>query len=182
MKYHLIIAALTMISLLAQAQEEMVMRGTKKINKKLTPQQVIDSLEAKFPDARSVNYYKTGVAAAKNGWEVTANDDLGGDAEITYYTISFKRENFKYFGLYKADGTLLRSKSEENDVDLPEPVVQSIKTIASQFPGFKVTGKTHFKRYDYTKNTEYFEITAKKGKETKRLLFSPDGTLQSVKG
>ena len=173
---------LTLISLLTQAQDEIVLKGTKKITKKLTPQQVIDSLEARFPNAKSVNYYKGGAEAAKNGWDVTAEDDLGADAEITYYTLSFKRDDFKYYGLYKADGTLLRSKSEETDVALPEAVVKSIKSIASQYRGYKVTSKTHFKRYDHTKNTEHYEIIAKKGKETKKLLFAPDGTLQSVKG
>jgi hypothetical protein len=182
MKNYIVILILSIISLIAQAQSELVIKGTKKITKKMTPQQVIDSLEARFPNARSVNYYKVATTAAKNGWQVTAEDNLEAGAEVELYTISFKRDDFKYYGLYKADGTLLRSKYEEKDVDLPEQVVQSIKTIASQYPGFKVTGKTHFKRYDYSKNTEYYEITAKKGKETKRLVFAPDGTLQNVKG
>jgi hypothetical protein len=182
MKYYLSIAILCMITLLAKAQSELVIKGTKKITKKMTPQQVIDSLEARFPNAKSVNYYKVAATAAKKGWEITAEDNLEAGAEVEFYTISFKRDDFKYYGLYKADGTLVRSKYEEKDVELPEKVVQSIKSIASQFPGYKISGKTHFKSFNHTKNTEHYEITAKKGKETRKFIFAPDGTLQNVKG
>ena len=167
MKSYFIFSLLILASLVMQAQDELVIKGTKKITKKLTPQQVIDSLEARFPDAKSVNYYKVINTAGKNGWDVTEEDNLEPGSEIEYYTLSFKRDDFQYYGLYKSDGSLVKSKQEQKDVALPEPVVTSIKSIAKDYPGYKLKSKNYFKRTDYEKNKEYYEGVATNGKEEK---------------
>jgi hypothetical protein len=171
-----------MAYLLCQAQDELVIKGTKQIRKKLTPQQVIDSLESRFPDAKSVKYYKVPSSQAKTGWAVTEEDDMEADEDIDYYTISFKRDDFRYYGLYKPDGTLVMSKMEEKVTTLPVAVAQSVKSLSTQYPGYVVNGETHFRRLDHSKNKEYYEITAKKGKENKKFFFSPEGELMKVKG
>ena len=182
MKSYFIFSLLVLASLAMQAQDELVIKGTKKITKKLTPQQVIDSLEARFPNAKSVNYYQVSATAAKNGWEVTEEDNLEPGSEVEYYTLSFKRDDFQYYRLYKPDGTLVMSKQEQKDVALPEPVVTSIRSIAKDYPGYKLKSKTYYKRSNYEKNKEYYEVVATNGKEDKRLYFAPDGTLMKTKG
>lgn len=182
MKYYFLTTVLALACFLSRAQDEIVIKGTKQITKKLTPQQVIDSLESRFPNAKSVKYYKVSSSEAKAGWAVTEEDNIQADEDIDYYTISFKRDDFRYYGLYKADGTLIMSKMEEKVTTLPVAVAQSVQSLSSQYPGYVVSSETHFRRLDHSKNKEYYEVTAKKGKENKKFIFSPEGELLKVKG
>src|ERR1700755_2023017 len=88
---------------------DLVIEGSSKINRHLTPQQVIDSLNKTFPDAKSVRYFKTPPDAARRGWTVKEENNLSPGETIDYYTISFKRANMKYYGLYTRDGRLVNS-------------------------------------------------------------------------
>jgi len=66
---------------------------------------------------------------------------------------------------------------------LPEPVVTSLKAIAKDYPGYKVVSKNYYKKQNYSKSKEYYEVTANKnGKEEKRFYYSPEGELIKVKG
>ncbi len=181
MKQFLILTVILSMCFLLNAQDaDLVITGTKKVSKKETPEKVIAALNAKFPDAKSVKYYKTTPETVKNGWEVTTEDNLGG-ADVEYYTISFKRDDMKYYGLYNRDGDLVQSRAEAKVATLPDPVVASLKSISSQYPGYKVTSKTYYKNQNYSKSKEYYEVTASNGKDTKRLYYAPDGTLTKIK-
>lgn len=184
MKKYLFTAILFLISIsffaTAQDQNEIVIKGSKKLTKEYTPQQVIDSLNKRFPDAKSVEVFQTKADVVNKGWTVTEEDNLSGDAD--YYTISFKNEGMKYYGLYDKEGNLLQSKVEEKVDQLPEAVVNSIKAIAGQYPGYKVVSKTYYKNQNLSKSKEYYEVIAKKGNETKRLYYAPDGVLIKTKG
>jgi hypothetical protein len=182
MKKYLFSAILFMISIsfFANAQDEIVIKGSKKLTKEYTPQQVIDSLNKRFPDAKSVEVFQTKADAVNKGWTVTEEDNLSGDAD--YYTISFKNEGMKYYGLYDKEGNLLQSKVEEKVDQLPQAVVNSIRAISDKYPGYKVVSKTYYKNQNLTKSKEYYEVIAKKGNETKRLYYAPDGLLIKSKG
>ena len=166
----------------ALAQDDKVITGTKSISKKETPEKVVQALESKFPDAKSVKYYQIPKTEAANGWAIAETDNLSEDSDVEYYTISFKRDDLKYYGLYRADGTLVRSKVEEQVTDLPEPIKQSIGKLQEQYPGYTITSKTYLKNTDHSKSTEAYEVTAVKGKEKKKLFYAPDGTITKVKG
>lgn len=184
MKKYLFTAILFVLSLsfFANAQDEMVIKGSKKLDKQYTPQQVVDSLNKRFPNAKSVQYFETKADAANKGWAVSEEDNLSSDADVNYYTISFKNEGLKYYGLYDKEGKLLQSKVEEKITSLPNPVVMALKDVAHKYPGYKVVSKTYFKDQNYSKSKEYYEVVAKKGNDTKRLYYSPDGTLIKTKG
>ena len=95
MRKLLIVAIIVAISTVSFGQTAGVtIKGSKMISKDSTPQQVIDTLKKRFPNAQSVQYYETSAAAA-NGWAVSVEDQghYGEDAE--YYTIKFKREDFQ---------------------------------------------------------------------------------------
>jgi hypothetical protein len=184
MKKYLIMAATLIVSIIAvngQSYSEKTITGTSKVTKQQTPQAVIDALNTKFPDAKSVQYYKIPKDAAKKGWEITEQDNLTGD-EVDFYTISFKRDDLKYFGLYKKNGELVQSRVEEKVGTLPEPIVNSLKSIGSHHPGYKVTSKTFYKNQNYSKSKEYYEVIAEKGSSKKRLFYDADGTLIKIKG
>ena len=176
-----ILVALALVSTAAYAQNEMVLTGSKKIPKDLTPQQVIDSLHKRFPNAKSVQYYTIPEDAASRGWTITQEDNLGGAGEVEYYTISFKQENLKYYGLYDKNGQLLRCKMEQHAVDLPEPIQASLKELKTKYPGYKLTSKSYYKNQNVSKNKEYYQVVAKNGSKTKTLIYSPDGTLLEEK-
>ena len=183
MKQFLLAAVIVLAATAVHAQDDLVIKGTKKVTKKLTPQQVQDSLEKRFPDAKSVEYFKnTSAQAVANGWTVTEEDNLPSDADIEYYTISFKRSNIKYYGLYNRNGELLQCKVQEEVEQLPEAIVTSLKNVGKDHPGYKVVSKTYYKNQNYNKSKEYYEIVAEKGKERKTLIYAPDGTLVKVKG
>ena len=121
----------------------------------MTPQQVVDSLHKRFPNAKSVQYFQTSPELANKGWNITEEDQLSSDAEVDYYTISFKQDGLKYYGLYDKDGKLLQCKIEEKVDDLPEAVKTSIRNIAGQYPGYKIVSKTYFKNQNYSKSKEF---------------------------
>jgi hypothetical protein len=183
MKKHLLVVCLILIATTLQAQSESKqITGTRKISKKLTPQQVVDSLNKRFPDAKSVEYFKVSPEMAQNGWQVTEEDNLSSGEQVDYYTISFKRDDLKYYGLYDKDGNLLQAKIEESVSALPTPVKNSIDSLQQIYPGYTVVSKTYFKNQNYSKSKEYYEIVAVKGKTKKRLFYTPEGNIIKVKG
>jgi hypothetical protein len=184
MKKYLLTTFVLMIavSFLAQAQDDLVIKGSKQMNKKMTPQQVIDSLNKRFPDAESVKYFKAPSDVVQQGWTVTEDDNLTSGDEIDYYTITFKQKGMDYYGLYDKDGNLLQLRVEETSATLPEPIQNSIKLLSQSHPGYKIVSKNYYKNQNYNKNKEYYEIIAEKDKVRKRLYYLPDGTLIKIKG
>jgi hypothetical protein len=181
MKKVLFLAAILLVSVIVlNAQGDKTITGVSKIKKEQTPQAVIDTLNKRFPDAKSVQYYKIPKDAAQKGWQITEQDNLEGD-EVDYYTISFKRDDMKYYGLYNKDGKLLKSKAEAKVGTLPDPIVTSLKSLSAQYPGYKVTSKTYYKNQNHSKSEEYFEVIASNGKATKTLIYDANGALVKVK-
>ncbi|MCU7552300.1 hypothetical protein OCK74_24485 [Chitinophagaceae bacterium LB-8] len=171
------------VSFKSQAQGgDIVIKGSKEIPKKMTPQQVMDSLNKRFPDAKAVKYYESKADVVNKGWTVSEEDNLAPGADVGYYTISFKRADLKYYGLYDKDGNLLQSKVEETVKELPEPVRNSLNRLSQEHPGYKVVSKTFYKNQNYSKSKEYYEVIAEKDKVRKRLYYAPDGTLIKIKG
>jgi hypothetical protein len=175
-------ALIAMMSfLILKAQQEVVIKGSKQISEKMTPQQILDSLHKQFPNATAVKYYKTS-DAAKKGWAVTEEVTPGHSTQdVTEYTISFKQDNFQYYGLYDEFGNLLKFKFQQSVDDVPEAVKTAAMNLKSQYPGYKATSKTYFKNQNYSKSEEYYEVTASNGTTTKKFYFAPDGKLIKVK-
>jgi hypothetical protein len=165
----------------AIAQDDITITGTKRISKSLTPQQVIDSLEARFPDAKSIAYYKIPADAASKGWTITVEDNIDDNASIEYYTIKFKRHDFQYYGLYKPDGTLVMSKYKETISHIPEPIKASLQQLSIQYPGYKVKSKTFYRNTNYSNSKEYYEFVASNGMDKKKVIYDGDGALVKVK-
>ena len=182
MKKYLLLPVIILSSLCLFAQNDLVIKGTKPISKQLTPQQVIDSLNKRFPNAEAVKYYQVPASAAKaNGWNVTEEDNLDPSAEVDYYEISFKREGLNYYGLYDRTGKLLKAKIQYDVATLPDPVVASLKELGKKYPGYKVVSKTFYKTQDYSKSKEYYEVVAQNGSQKKVVTYSADGTILKVK-
>jgi hypothetical protein len=185
MKKYLFITAFVMASnaLFSQGpQESIIIKGTKKISEKMTPQQVIDSLHEHFPDARSVKYYKMPADVANRGWAISQKDNLEAGDDIDYYTLTFTSDSLQYYGLYNKEGKLLVSRVVEKMASLPEPITSSLTTLGQLYPGYKLISKTYFKHHNYSNSEEYYEVVAKKGNKKKTLYYLPDGTLTKVKG
>ena len=180
MKYFLMLAMLSMISFHANSQADKTITGTK-ITKQQTPEEVIKALEAKFPDAKSVQYYKIPHDSAANGWVITAEDNLPGNESVEFYTISFKQADVKYYALYDAQGNLLESKLQDGVEHLPTAVHNAVTALGSKYPGYKVVAKTYYKDVNYSKKKEYYEVVAENGSARKTFYFAPDGTLLKTK-
>ena len=176
MKKFFLLASLFVFSLYLGAQDTAtVLRASKEISKELTPQQVVDSLQKRFPNAQAVQYYKTPKEGVENGWRVSDEDDLAG-RDLEYYTLKFKNDKILYYGLYSADGTLIRSKLDQKEAALPEAVKTSLKNMAAtDYKGWKLLSSSYHKTIDYEKHNTYYEVTAIKGTETKTLIMSEDG-------
>src|SRR6476661_4808270 len=141
MKKLLTVALIVAISTVSFGQSAgITIQGSKMITKDSTPQQVIDTLKKRFPNAEAVQYYKTSAATA-NGWAVSSDDRLSGDTP-EYYTIKFKRHDFQYYALFQPDGTLVKSEFQQKNVELPEPVKASlIKLKADKYPDYQLMTK-----------------------------------------
>jgi hypothetical protein len=181
MKKSLMTLFMAFLGFFAIAQDEITITGTNKITKELTPQQVIDSLEAKFPDARSVVYYKIPADAATRGWDISVEDNVDPGTSIDYYSIKFKRHDFQYYGLYKPDGTLVMSKYQETMNHIPEAIKASLKVLSKEYPGYKVKSKTYYRNTNYSNSKEYYEFVASDGKAKKKVIYDGDGMLVKVK-
>ena len=171
MKKYLLIATTLVSSIALYAQQEpdkMIIKGSKQTDMAHTPQQIIDSLHKRFPDAKSIDYYQTPAAAAKNGWTVSQEDDLDWGNEVEYYTLKFKRSDFQYYALFKADGTLVSSKYEETEANLPYAVTTAIKQLgATDYKEYKLYSKKYFKTVQEGKMKDYYEITGIKTSDNK---------------
>jgi len=180
-KYFVVVIVVIGLCASVRAQEDVVIQGTKKISKDMTPKQVVDSLNKKFPDAKAIEYYKVPKGGVDNGWSVDKDDNIPGSGDAEYYTISFTRGNLKYYGLYQPDGTLVESKVEETSAHLPDAVKNSLKNVQTAYPGYTVISHTYYKQTNLKKSKEYYEIVAQKGETKKTLYYKPDGTLVKVK-
>jgi len=186
MKKYLLIASALLLSIAVKAQQdEMIIKGSKHTDMQHTPQQIIDSLHKRFPDAKSIDYYETPATAAKNGWTVSQEDDLDWGNEAEYYTLQFKRSDFQYYALFRADGTLVSSKYEETEAHLPEAVTTAIKQLgATEYVEYKLYSKKYFKTVQEGKMKEYYEITGIKisdNKTKKTITMDATGKVLKVK-
>ena len=104
---------------------------------------------------------------------------MSSNTELQRYTIHFKRDDFKYYALFDADGTLLMSKYEEQDAALPQPVVDAVKALgAEKYKDYKLLSKAHFKQVNYNKSKDYYEIIGvnkTNPKDKKKIVLSADG-------
>jgi hypothetical protein len=181
MKKYLLSMIIVLGGIYAKAQGDIVITGSKPLSKKLTPQQVIDSIGKRFPDAKSIKYYSSKEDVANKGWNVTEEDNLHSNADVEYYTVSFKQEGMNFYGLYNQDGELLQTKIEHSVDDLPDTIKSSLKELGQKYPGYKVISKTYYLKENEASKKEYYEVVAQKGDTKKRLYYSTDGTLTKVK-
>ena len=168
----------------AQGEAQRTIKASKPIDQKATPQQVIDTLKKRFPNAEAVQYYETSAATAK-GWAVSSDDHIRSTEQAEYYTIKFKREDFEYYALFEANGTLIKSEFQQKNVELPEAVKTSLlKLKAEKYPDYQLLTKDYFKYENYDMHKDYYEITAvntKDAKQTKVVVVDPSGKIISVK-
>ena len=168
MKKFTMVTLLVAISAVSFAQEEAqrTIKASKQISEQLTPQQVIDTLKKRFPNAESVQYYQTSAATA-NGWNVSSDDYSSYNQQADYYTLKFKREDFEYYALFAADGTLIKSEYRQKDVELPEAVKASlIQLKKDKYPDYQLRTKDYFKYENYDMHKDYYKITAFKISDT----------------
>jgi hypothetical protein len=182
MKKFLMVALIAGMStvLFGQTAGELSIKASKMVTKETTPQQVIDTLKKRFPNAEAVQYYQTSAAAA-NGWAVSTDDRMPASDVPDYYTIKFKRDDFQYYALFEANGTLVKSEFQQMDVELPEAVKASLlKLKAEKYPDYQLMTKNYFKFEDYDMHKEYYEITAVKtsdANQKKIVIVDPSGKI-----
>ena len=172
------VGSFSLASLFAQTPA-VTITGTKVATTE-TPQEVINGVKQKFPDAKAVEYYKVpkgGVSA--NGWQVTSDDNMGSGDEIEKYSVKFKQGSVKYYALYDKDGTLLQSRYEDNNATLPEPVKESLLNLGKQpeYLDYRLKTKKHYKVINGKDNHNYFVVEASDGKNTKTLYYTEDGKI-----
>lgn len=173
--------------LYAQTDDEIVITGSNKITRQATPKQVIDSLHKRFPNAQAVQYYQTSPEAVKAGWAVSEDDNLTSGENVGNYTLSFKRNDFKYYALYDANGHLLMSKYQDNTSKVPAAVKESVKSMlgGDNYKNYTLLSKEYYKKVDHDKQKEYYEIRIanKNDKSDKKTItLAPDGTILKEKG
>ena len=185
MKKLLTVASIVAISTVSFGQTAgSTIKASKMTTKDSTPQQVIDTLKKRFPNAEAVQYYKTSQAAA-NGWAVSEADQVHPGTELEYYTLQFKRDDFTYYALFEPDGTLIKSEFQQKNIELPEAVKASLlKLKADKYPDYQLLTKDYFKYENYDMHKDYYEITAVKtsdANQKKIVVVDPSGKIISEK-
>lgn len=160
MKKYLLLVLAIALKIASLHAQDIVIKASKKVSIQATPKQIIDSLKKRFPNAQAVQSYKTSSTAAKNGWKVNEQDNLGSD-DLDMYTLSFKRDDFNYYALYQSDGTLVRAKFQQNGVTMPDVTRASLKQLAGDnYKDYKLISNTYYKTFDYGSKKSYYEVVA----------------------
>ncbi|WP_448702861.1 hypothetical protein ACFGVR_10950 [Mucilaginibacter sp. AW1-3] len=155
-----LLLALTSLFAISLHGQDVVIKASKEISLEATPKQIIDSLKKKFPNAQAIHAYKVS-EAQKNGWDITKEDETSPNHSFERYTLSFKNKNFKYYALFAADGTLLKSKFEQYGATLPAGTKASLQKLAGdQYKAYRLISKTYYKTVDYDKKKSYYQIVA----------------------
>lgn len=183
MKKLILFALSTLLTISLYAQQDIVIKASKKTTIAATPRQIIDSLKKRFPNAKAIQSYKTPASGIKSGWNITEEDNTGFGDDIDAYTLSFKRDDFKYYALYKADGTLLKAKYEQYGATLPDPAKEALTKLAGkEYNNYTVQSRTYYRTVDYGKNKSYYQVLAvnKKNPKIKKMI-TVDGAGKVIK-
>jgi|GEM_PF-732352 len=174
---------MTGLLLHAQKRDEIVIRDTRKISRLEIPRPVTDSLEKKFPDANTIQYYQTATAAAKNGWIIVSSNARAKwpNEQTIYYTAAFKLNDYQYYNLYNKKGELLKYKCEMKKGRSPYQVRQAVSKLSGTFPGYALTGNRCYKVVHMDSRNVYYEVTVQKDANIKYLYYSANGQLVKVK-
>lgn len=188
MRKYLILLAVIMLSKFSFAQQEKtILDGSIRINRKSIPEQVIDSFSRIYPDAKSIKYYKTPASVAAKGWSITRQSSIQPRTAIDsvspadYYMIDFKKSGIHYYGLFAADGSLMKTRMRQHVEDLPGPIRESLNTLDKVFPGYRVVSGTYYKSVGLQGQKEHYEILVQKDFETMVLIYDPSGKLLNAK-
>lgn len=180
-KYLLLFTAITCITYAMGQEDELIIYGTTKINRQLTPQPVIDSFYKTFPKAMALEYYQVPSYAAQSGWTVATEDSPAAYGSADCYLLIVKKNGLKFYSLFSATGELVMTKLREDVEALPAPVKESLKTIPKDYPGYKVRSQAYYKTRDRFRHM-YYEIIAERGNHQQRLFYGLDGTLVKSEG
>lgn len=183
MKKHLLfLTAITCFLYAIGQEDELIIHGTTKINRQLTPQLVIDSFYKTFPQAIALEYYQVPFYAARSGWIVDEADSLLEYGDADCYLLIIKKNGLKFYSLFSADGELVMTKLKAADVTaLPSPVQAALRTIHKDYPGYRVRSEIYYKTQDHSRHL-YYEIIAERGNQQQRFFYAMNGTLVKSEG
>lgn len=179
--YLLLLTIIASLNYAVGQEDELIINGTIKINRQLTPPQVIDSLYKIFPKAMILEYYQMPAYAARNGWTVAETDSLVSYGAPDCYLIIIKRGDLKFYSLFSAEGLMVMTKLRENVTELPPDIKASLKTIQQDYPGYKVRSTAYYKNQDRSRHL-YYEIIAERGTHQQRFFYELNGTLVKSEG
>lgn len=163
-------------------EDELIISGTTKINRQLTPQPVIDSFYKTFPQAIALEYYQVSSYAARSAWTVDEADSLVSLGDENCYLLIIKRDGLKFYSLFSAGGELVMTKLKEEDVTaLPSPVQASLRTIHKDYPGYRIRSQAFYKNQDHARHL-YYEVIAERGNQLQRFFYARNGTLVKSEG
>ena len=161
-------------------EDELVTKGSTKINRQLIPKSVIDSLNTNFPQSVAIEYYSMPPYVAKNAWAIAEADSLVSYRDTTlYYLFVVKRNNLKFYGVFSASGQLIMTKLREDVAVLPGEVQESMKEIRKDYPGFKVRSSSCYKNEGKSRQL-YYEVVAERGNSQQRFFYDVAGTLVKI--
>ena len=176
------------------------LKGPKKMVKKATPEQIIYLIakSIQFNEeaykgkniamqplidslARYVQFYNPSVSEALKQWTAFQEHNINASVVVNY-TVSYRKHHMYYYGLYKADGSIVESRIEQDPVDLPKDIKKSVKKKLKDYNGYKITStiRAYYKNFVEDKSKDYYEIIAKNGKEAEGFQYSLDGALVNV--
>lgn len=179
-QYMLLILTIASFYSAVGQEDELVIKGTTKINRQLTPKSVIDSLYARFPQSVAIEYYSMPPFVAKNTWAIAEADSLVSYQDtLNYYLLVVKRNNLKFYSVFSAGGQLIMTKLKEEVAELPNEVLASMKDIRKDYPGYKVRSSTCYKNEGLARQP-YYEVVAERGNSQQRFFYDVAGTLVKI--
>ncbi len=140
------------------------------LKKEQIPQAIVKAVTVDFATGQPVTWGKFPFNLENYGWVV--NKDMAGEKPDHYEVLIKAKDGSDVYAVYKADGTILESRSVYKNIPVPAEV--SAKLAKSQYKDWSVVGdKEMIKYYKDKKNVEeHFRLTLQKGNVKRSVSFN----------
>jgi hypothetical protein len=156
------------------AQEEPIEMLT--LKKGNIPAPVLKAAEQLFEGNTQVGWGAFPYELKDYGWQV--NGDY--DEPIDHYEIKFKgKDGSDIWAIFESTGELIKCKIINKDSPIPKQVLASI--VKSEYKDWKVVSDVMQIKSSQKKVDEHYALKIEKGGMKKTLIYSPQGTLISVR-
>jgi|GEM_PF-480084 len=145
-----------------------------KLEKKVVPAVVLESVSTDFPEGVVAEYAAIPVEIIEDRVYTRTNEHAS-DEDYSTYVVILTGKSGNIHATYNRDGELLNTSESLKNVPLPHPIQVS---VARHFPGWNTgADKMLMTSIAGGKQKTHYKVKLYKGKETHHVVFDADGNI-----